>query len=141
VNGYADPAQVAAYLLGPARRLQIPVASDLAGVALDAPAQLSNLVVQLVRESHDTHLLIERYPIANVTPSGWTDPVGTGGPMAASVDFGGNVHELAATPPPPRRLSTARPMAGRKYTRGVERALLWAEFATSLRTAVQARPW
>jgi hypothetical protein len=48
--------------------------------------------------------------------------------MAVPVDFGGIVHELAAAE---TIIYGPRSAAGRKYTRCVEHALLWAEFSTS----------
>jgi uncharacterized membrane protein len=49
------------------------------------------------------------------------------GAAAASIDFGGIVHELAAA----EAIIYGPPSSGREYARGVEHALLWAEFATS----------
>jgi hypothetical protein len=49
------------------------------------------------------------------------------GAAAAPVDFGGIVHELAAA----EAIIYGPPSTGREYARGVEHALLWAEFATS----------
>jgi hypothetical protein len=65
----------------------------------------------------------------------WLTSSGPGpltGVAAAPIDFGAIVHELAAAEEiifgPP---STGRASTGREYARGVEHALLWAEFATS----------
>jgi hypothetical protein len=49
------------------------------------------------------------------------------GAAAAPIDFGGIVHELAAA----EAIIYGPPSNGREYARGVEHALLWAEFATS----------
>jgi CspA family cold shock protein len=57
--------------------------------------------------------------------------VGGPGPLtgaaAAPIDFGAIVHELAAA----EAIIYGPPSTGRDYARGVEHALLWAEFATS----------
>ena len=57
----------------------------------------------------------------------------TGGPapltgaLSAALDFGGIVRELAAA----EAIIYGRTCTGRDYARGVEHALLWAEFATA----------
>jgi hypothetical protein len=57
--------------------------------------------------------------------------VGGPGPLTgattAPIDFGGVVEELAAA----EAIIYGPPSTGREYARGVEHALLWAEFATS----------
>jgi hypothetical protein len=49
------------------------------------------------------------------------------GAVAAPIDFGGIVQELAAA----EAIIYGSPSAGREYACGVEHALLWAENATS----------
>ena len=49
------------------------------------------------------------------------------GAAAAPIGFGAIVHELAAA----EAIIYGSPATGREYARGVEHALLWAEFATS----------
>jgi hypothetical protein len=49
------------------------------------------------------------------------------GATTAPIDFGGVVQELAAA----EAIIYGPPSTGREYARGVEHALLWAEFATS----------
>ena len=60
----------------------------------------------------------------------WLTGCGPGpltGATAAPIGFGAIVHELAAA----EAIIYGSPATGREYARGVEHALLWAEFATS----------
>jgi hypothetical protein len=60
----------------------------------------------------------------------WLTGCGPGpltGAAAAPIGFGAIVHELAAA----EAIIYGSPATGREYARGVEHALLWAEFATS----------
>ena len=60
----------------------------------------------------------------------WLTACGPGpltGATAAPIGFGAIVHELAAA----EAIIYGSPAPGREYARGVEHALLWAEFATS----------